>query len=175
MKPLHVCKVGGSLFDVPDLGARLNAWIGSRPAERILVIPGGGAAADLVRRLQPIHGLNDPRAHWLGVRSMSFTACLLAELLGLPVVTDLRAEHAIFDVYRFVRADGALPSSWDVTSDSIAARVAQVHRGRLTLFKSVDLPAGMTWAQAAAAGLVDRAFPTVAVGLQVDWINLRAR
>jgi aspartokinase-like uncharacterized kinase len=67
-----------------------------------------------------------------------------------------------------------LPHSWDVTSDSIAARVAAELQAELVLLKSTpppsdDLPA------AAASGYVDPYFPTAAAGLQsVRFVNLRS-
>jgi aspartokinase-like uncharacterized kinase len=175
VKPLHVGKVGGSLFNCPSLPSRLRAWIDGRPHERFLFVPGGGIAADLIRQAQAVHGLADEKAHWLAVRAMSLTAHLLGGLLDLPVVTEPGAGHAVLDVHPFLMTDDRLGQTWDVTSDSIAARVAQVHGGRLTLFKSVDLPEGMSWAQAAEAGLVDPMFPTIAERVDVSWINLRAR
>jgi 5-(aminomethyl)-3-furanmethanol phosphate kinase len=175
VKPLHVGKVGGSLFDFPGLAARLRTWIDAHADERVLLIPGGGPTADAIRTLQVVHELDDGKAHWLAIRAMAFNAHIFADLLNLPVVSDPAPTNAVLDVYPFLKADDRLEHSWSVTSDSIAARVAQVHGARLTLFKSVDLPEGMSWAQAAEAGFVDRAFPAIAEGLDVDWVNLRVK
>jgi 5-(aminomethyl)-3-furanmethanol phosphate kinase len=175
VKPLHVGKVGGSLFDFPGLAAGLTAWIEAHAGERVLLIPGGGPTADAIRTLQAVHELDDGKAHWLAVRAMTFNAHLLADLLDLPVVSEPAPANAVLDVYPFLMADDHLEHSWSVTSDSIAARVAQVHGARLTLFKSAALPDRMSWAEAADAGLVDRAFSMVADGLEVEWVNLRAR
>jgi hypothetical protein len=62
-----------------------------------------------------------------------------------------------------------------VTSDSIAARVAEVVGADLVLLKSVDLPAGLSWEVAAAGGLVDATFGSIVAraGLQLRWVNLR--
>jgi 5-(aminomethyl)-3-furanmethanol phosphate kinase len=175
VKLLRVGKVGGSLFDFPGLATRLTAWIEAHARERVLLIPGGGPTADSVRKLQAIHQFDDDKAHWLAVRTMSFNAHILADLLNLPVVSEPGPANAVLDVHPFLMTDDHFEHSWSVTSDSIAARVAQVHGARLTLFKSADLPEGMSWASAAEAGLVDRTFPTIAEGLKVDWVNLRAR
>ena len=69
-----------------------------------------------------------------------------------------------------------LPHSWDVTSDSIAARLAVLAGAdELVLLKS-GLPAGsLTLAQAAETGYVDRYFPVAAAGVpRVRCVNLRA-
>jgi 5-(aminomethyl)-3-furanmethanol phosphate kinase len=68
-----------------------------------------------------------------------------------------------------------LPENWDVTSDTIAARVAvHVAADRLTLLKSASLPPGTTRLEAARLGLVDPLLPIVAQPLkQVEYLNLR--
>ena len=71
---------------------------------------------------------------------------------------------------------GALPHSWRVTSDSIAARAAVVFRAeRLILLKSTDVPPGTPWGEAAARGWVDAHFPRVAATLAcpVEVLNFR--
>jgi aspartokinase-like uncharacterized kinase len=178
-----VAKVGGSLFDLPDLRERLWEWASRVQAERIVLVPGGGEAADVVRRLDRVHRLGEPAAHWLAVRMLTANAHFLATVLDIPVVdspiASAAARVAVLEPHAFCRADvgqpGAVGHSWAVTSDAIAARVAAVTRGSLVVLKSVDLPDGCTWEAAGSAGLVDEAFAGV-VGrhhLHVSWVNLR--
>jgi aspartokinase-like uncharacterized kinase len=102
-------------------------------------------------------------------------------LLGVPVISSLAISHgaSVLDPDAFCRCDearaGSLPHIWDVTTDSVAARVAAVAGGSLTLLKSTDLRAGTTWQEAAANGLVDRAFPPLVAASRIDvsWVNLR--
>ena len=58
---LTIVKVGGSLFDWPELPVRLTAYIEQRramgPIEQTVLIAGGGPAADWIRALDRIHGL----------------------------------------------------------------------------------------------------------------------
>ena len=71
---------------------------------------------------------------------------------------------------------GALPHTWAVTTDSIAARAAVVYGAeRLVLLKSVDVPAGTTWEVAAERGWVDRHFPHVIANapFPVEVVNFR--
>ncbi len=186
-----IVKVGGSLFDLPDLGPRLAAWLAALPGGGVVFVPGGGAAADLVRTMDRIHGLDEERSHWLALRTLSLTAHLLADLLApfFPVVVldkphpDLSAEpehlFPILDLFAFARTDegrpGRLPHRWDVTSDSLAARLAVVLKApELILLKSVTLPPGMDWAQASRQGIVDGYFPTVVgQGVKARVVNLR--
>lgn len=179
---MTVAKVGGSLFDLPDLRPRLTRWLdGVGPP--VVLVPGGGAAADVIRHLDRVHQLGEEQAHWLALRTLTVNAHFLAGLLGVPVVpaaTEPVAPLAVLDPHDFCRGDdcrpGALPHCWHVTSDSIAARVAEVSGARLVLLKSVDLPAGMGWEAAGADGLVDEMF-AARVGRarpRVDWVNLRS-
>jgi aspartokinase-like uncharacterized kinase len=184
-----VVKVGGSLFDLPDLGPRLRAWLAALDGGPFLLVPGGGAAADLVRDLDRCHGLGEETAHGLALQALSVTARFLHALLpGCYLVADAHGMPpgagalAVLDPHPFVLADegvpGCLPHSWDVTSDAIAARAAVVAGARrLVLLKSVTNPPGLTWEEAGRHGLVDRALATVLAGapwLQAEAVNFRA-
>jgi aspartokinase-like uncharacterized kinase len=87
-----------------------------------------------------------------------------------------RGQVPILDGLAFARGDearaGCLPHSWDVTSDSLAARAARLFAAdRLVLLKATGLPAGVGWQEAARRGLVDNHFPQAAAGLHVDFID----
>jgi aspartokinase-like uncharacterized kinase len=177
---LTVAKVGGSLYDLPDLRDRLQAWI-SKFADRVLLVPGGGAATDVVRHLDQVHRLGEETAHWLALRVLTVNAHFLARLLGTRVVSAPGDENvAVLDPHAYCLADearaGALPHSWQATSDAVAARVAETAPADLVLLKSADLPPGMSWSAAATAGLVDETFDSVVrrAGLRVTWVNLRS-
>lgn len=182
-----VIKVGGSLLDWPPLGRRLGAYLESRRAERPLVIVGGGPSADVVRALDRVHGLGEVTAHHLALRALDLTAHLLAALVpGLDVVDRASALELVWNSgrvpvlapRRFLdfedRAD-PLERSWDVTTDSVAARVAErLGAAELVLLKSEQAPPGIDRERAADRGLVDRAFPRVSKALErVSYLNFR--
>lgn len=185
---LVVAKVGGSLFDLPDLAPRLRSWLRTLATTDVLLVPGGGAAANVIRDLDSCHHLGEEQAHWLALRAMVLNAHFLAALLPPAAVIDdpLRcpaSTPAILDAHAFLRADegrpGSLPHAWTVTSDAVAARVAVWGKAvRLFLLKSVTIPAAMSWEESARRGLVDATFPEVLRqaphGLEVQAINLRA-
>jgi aspartokinase-like uncharacterized kinase len=183
MTPVVVAKVGGSLFDLPDLRQRLLTWASRVEAERAVLVPGGGGAADVVRALDQIHRLGESAAHWLAIRALTVNAHFLATVLGVPVVESPNdsgpSRVAVLEPHAFCRADeghpGAIEHSWKVTSDAIAARVAAVAGGPLVLLKSVELPDGCTWEDAGSTGFVDEAFADVVRchALTVQWVNLR--
>jgi aspartokinase-like uncharacterized kinase len=182
-----VVKVGGSLYDMPLLGDRLHAWLAEQAA-CALVVPGGGPAADWIRDLDARTDLGAERSHWLALRALTFAAHVMAQRLpGALVAEDLDAcetawrhgQVPILDMHAFALADeardGHLEHSWDVTGDSLAARVAMVAGiSHLVLLKSRSLPEPIDWSAAAGQGLVDRAFPAVVGSLRVSAINFRA-
>jgi 5-(aminomethyl)-3-furanmethanol phosphate kinase len=184
-------KVGGSLYDLPNLGGRLRSWLDAQSSRQVLLIPGGGAAADLVRQADALDHLGEERCHWLALRSLQLTAHLLAARLdGGQVIGEIEHRHQawqkghipILDMYAFALEDEAradhLAHQWAVSSDSLAARAAVVARmDELILLKSCDLPAGCDWTEAARRGVVDSALPQVLqdIGrqLKITIVNLR--
>ena len=82
-RPLAVVKVGGSLYDLPDLGPRLRAWLKQAPAADFLIVPGGGPTADVIRDLDRIHRLGEEKAHSLALAALRLNAWFLATLLGV--------------------------------------------------------------------------------------------
>lgn len=181
-----VVKVGGSLFDLPDLGPRLAAWLATQAMP--LLVPGGGPTTDVVRLLDRTHRLGEGRSHWLALYALALNGHFLAALLGTAAVVRSLDEAAaqwhaqripILDAFAFAEADegqpGSLPHSWDVTSDSIAARAARVFGARkLVLLKSTELPAGASWPEAGHVGFVDAAFASqVSAELEIEVVCFR--
>ncbi|MCE9561118.1 MAG: uridylate kinase [Planctomycetes bacterium] len=165
-----VVKVGGSLFDHPRFVPALRGYLDSLAPADVLLVPGGGEVVDAVRKLDAIHGLGEEASHWLAIRGMDLTGEFLRHTL--PCGSRLR----ILDCFAFAKDDATLPHSWEVTSDSIAARVAIVHGAeRLVLLKSVDVPAGMSWDEAAEREWVDPHFPRIVAGatFMIEVVNFR--
>ena len=172
-----VAKVGGSLYDWPRLGPALRAWISSQ-AEPVLLFPGGGDAADVVRSWDRVHSLGEEEAHWLAIRSLSLAAHFLHRLLpGLPVVEG--PTPGILDPYPYFRnpsrdRGSGPPHTWSVTSDSLSLWVAiHANASKLVLLKSAYAP-DADWAE---AGFVDAHFPLLMAGanLEVEAVDLRTR
>jgi aspartokinase-like uncharacterized kinase len=172
-----VIKVGGSLFDLPDLGGKLRRLLDMPGMNETILVPGGGATANVVREWDRCHGLGEERSHWLALQALSLNARLLASLLpaeATEIVSDLeqcseswrQGRTPIIDLLAVARADdgrpGCLPHCWSVTSDSLAARVAiLIQAPKLILLKSTSIPEGINWAEAGRRGLVDPIFAEV--------------
>src|SRR5262249_48022737 len=186
-----VVKVGGSLFDLPDLGPRLRGWLEQHAPREILLVPGGGPAAELIRNLDRTHALGEEVAHWLALRAMAINAALLAALVPRSCVIDGpdlaelvwdQGRVPVLDAFAFCEDDESnddhLPHTWAVTSDSVAARAAVVIKAaELVLLKSLlppplpsceRGPGGEGEAAAwAASGYVDEWLPRVLAGTDV--------
>jgi aspartokinase-like uncharacterized kinase len=181
-------KLGGSLLTLPDLGRRARAALQQRPRCRPLMVVGGGAAAELVREWDRLHGLGDDVAHRLAIRAMNCTAFLAAAVIdGARTVSSIDEIATAWDsgelpvllpeplLAALESPADHLPPSWDVTSDSIAAWLAlRLGAVELVLLKSTDLPTGGI-GEAVRDCAVDRYFPTLAGAVaRLTWVNLRA-
>ncbi len=189
-RPLVVFKIGGSLLDLPELSDVVRQLVDQRPESTVLLVAGGGAAADVVRTWDRVHQLGEASAHELALEAMDLTASLLARfvpearLVRSPQQVQMataEGAHSILCAGCFIKAAEArghapLEHTWRVTSDSIAAWAADVlSASELVLVKSVPVPRGLTLVEAAQAGLVDEGFPAIAENLAtVGWVNARS-
>lgn len=177
MPRLIVVKLGGSLFDLVPLVETLERWLARDPAAAHLFVAGGGAVVDAIEAFAARHGVTDRAAHYACIRAMQIQAELLRSLWPrLAAIDHLSAARelppgsaTIYDAWQLVTRDDplsggpTLPESWEVTSDSIAARLAELTQAaELVLLKS-RLPEG-EWDRdaASAAGYVDRYFAMAA-------------
>jgi aspartokinase-like uncharacterized kinase len=145
---LTVVKVGGGLGRASGDDAlrglcRTLGDLGRR--HPLLVVPGGAGFADAVREADRRFGLRAASAHRMAILGMEQFGWLLSELIpdavrcsGLGEVRELAGRRTAVLLPAGLRLDG-LPASWQVTSDAIAAWVADaVGAGRLVLVKALD-------------------------------------
>ena len=126
-----VIKLGGSLGNqVPALIAGLRDC--KRP---LFIIPGGGMFADVVRKLP----VDDDSAHWMAIAAMDQYGWFIVSQGIMPTtLLTVPDRPVVFLPYCSMRQHDPLPHSWDVSSDSIAAWVADFLGLDLVLLKSVD-------------------------------------
>lgn len=196
--PRRIVKLGGSLLTFEFLGSAFQQWLASQPSSLNLVIVGGGEQVDEIRRDQATSGGSDEDCHKLALEAMGRTSQIAAELLQLSRTSDqdlaldwLRGLHRagqagrltgepearamIFDLSSLALQDLSLPRTWDLTSDSLAAWIAQSWSiSELILMKSRPAPIGWTPKSRGFDDWVDPLFPEFSAGLRVDWLNLRA-
>jgi aspartokinase-like uncharacterized kinase len=140
-------KVGGSLYHQPELPAITAVWTRLAATHRLLLLPGGGPFAGQVRAADTRLHLSDSAAHWMAILAMDQYAYLLADLtpraalvrdLAAAATTCTAGRLAILAPSSLMLQQDPLPHSWQITSDSIAAWLAQnagIHL--LVLLKSV--------------------------------------
>lgn len=194
---VRVIKLGGSLLDDAELPVKYRRWLAiQKPARNVMVV-GGGRLVDTVRQHDRTHDLDHELTHWLAIDCMGINARLMAALLPeaelihewnglrrrlLQMLTEGKSGTIVFDVTGFMRQieprlhGERLPRGWNVTSDSIAARLAfLVAAGELVLLKPT-LPAQepQNTQRLSDVGYVDEYFPTVARGVRaIRCVNLR--
>lgn len=127
-------KIGGGLAAVPGgLDRACTAVSAAACDHRILVVPGGGGFADVVRQFDSSLGLSADAAHWMAILAMDqYAYALVDRMPGALLVEEPGAVYegvqlgrvAVLAPSRWMRSADVLPHSWEVTSDSIAAFVA---------------------------------------------------
>lgn len=131
-----VLKIGGSLFDsAPHLLENVKS-----AGVDLLVVPGGGAFADLVRTIYHEKAISDDAAHWMAVLAMDEYAYYLSDKTGIKLTDSLARMKGVSIAlpYEILRKHDELPHSWDVTSDTIAAWMARKTGSRFIKATDVD-------------------------------------
>jgi len=145
---MWVVKLGGSLANSKEL-PRWVEVIATAGAGKVVLVPGGGPWADDVREAQRREGFDDRVAHRKALRAMEQHGRVLAETRPAFVTADSIAsirevlkknQVPIWMPYEMVVADPSIPENWDVTSDSLAAWLAEkLNASELLLVKSFTI------------------------------------
>jgi len=160
---LSVIKLGGSLLETESLRACLE--VVSRWPGRVAIVTGGGVFADQVRIQQQRWRFDDVAAHRMALLAMQQMALLCQSLMPAFCLFDSVA--AFEDVKRVgiwmpdvLELDAAaIPNTWQVTSDSLAAWLAgRLAADRLVLVKAASVDEGAALPSLQARGVVDDAF-----------------
>ena len=163
---LTVIKVGGSFARSPrlsDIAAALTEGAG-----RAVVVPGGGPFAACVRREQERSGYDDRAAHKMALLAMAqFGTVLIARNPRLVPATGMEGiGKAVADrrvpvwlPLGLLGGHPAIPESWDMTSDSLAAWLTgQLKAERLVFLKRAS-PRAVTLKQLVRDGVLDPLVP----------------
>lgn len=142
---MWVIKLGGSLLGSPELNGWLDV-IARHGDGKIVIVPGGGILADAVYESQLLSGVDDLVAHKMAVMAMDQYGVLLAGLNDdlVTAASDLEiAERGwqhraiVWLPSSMVIADDSIPTTWELTSDSLAAWLAhKLNADHLILVKS---------------------------------------
>jgi dihydroneopterin aldolase len=172
VKPI-VVKLGGSTAE----GGELRTWIAAlaSAALPLVVVPGGGPFAELVRTEQKRMGFSDEAAHAMAILAMDALGCVIldrearmAPARSLDEVARVLGEGKIPVWLPSSMTIGAsdIPASWDITSDSLAAWLAgQLGAEALLLVKQTQaFSAEDSITDLVERGIVDAAFTAMLPG-----------
>jgi aspartokinase-like uncharacterized kinase len=164
---MWVIKLGGSLLGSPALKDWLDVLVKFGDG-KVVVVPGGGLFADAVREAQSKTGIDDKTAHQMAVMAMDQYATLMAGLNPALAIASSELEIAetgwqhraiLWKPSTMVLADENLPTSWDLTSDSLAAWLAdKLNAEHLLIVKSAEIQAQSGISDLIAEQIVDPSF-----------------
>lgn len=164
---MWVVKLGGSLGRDPLLRDWLETLV-QVGSGRVVVVPGGGEFAEQVREHQNLWRFGDLSAHNMAVLGMAQMALLmhgvcpsltLAANDGDLLEAVQRARVPVWMPFEALREEKDTLTNWGVTSDSLAAWLAnKLNAEGLLLVKSCEIDPSMSLADCAAAGIVDAEF-----------------
>ena len=146
---IHCIKLGGGLISYSEELRNLIKFLDKLSTSyQLLIVPGGGPFADIVRDIYSQYNLSDTIAHWMAILAMDQYGFFLSNLSENAITThsiDKAKELAkknkfpILLPFWLLYEQDQLNHSWDVTSDSIAAYIASLIKAEsLILLKDVE-------------------------------------
>jgi len=130
---MWVVKIGGSLLGSPELERWLE--VAAKFSDgNIIIVPGGGVFANAVREAQVLSKISDACAHRLALLAMDQFGLMLANMNPLLATASSEMEidertwqhrGIIWLPSKMVLNSNSIPQNWDMTSDSLAAWLAQ--------------------------------------------------
>jgi len=131
---LHLIKIGGSLtYEAEPLLKALKNYAREKN-KKIVIIPGGGDFADVVRKIDKTLNISNSLSHKLAIKCMDLIGEVYAE------IGDIKAYDTLFDLKREIEKEKIailLPSkillstdiaehSWAITSDSLSLYIGKL-------------------------------------------------
>jgi len=162
---MKVIKLGGSLINDYDALTNCLNIIEQKINKKVVIVPGGGVFADQVRLIQQQWDFDEVTAHQMAILAMQQTALLLKSIKPQFELSDdletIKNSQAvvIWSADMQLLNNAAIEASWDITSDSLAAWLAnQLPVDELILVKSTQIPIKYTIQQMQQQGILDTAF-----------------
>lgn len=143
-----VIKLGGSLYASKYLPEWLRI-ISKCTKHNLIIVPGGGPFANQVRLADETYSIQSKNSHAMAVLAMQQYAHLLQSISPDLVLADSMLEikqpwenskSVIWEPYPMVQDECQLQASWQVTSDSLAAWLADyLSADRISYIKSSEI------------------------------------
>ena len=166
-----VVKIGGSLESLEGYGCRINQFLDALDADQKVIVVGGGKRVDEIRKISQLENWSDERSHWAAIDQLSQNATFASSSLNQELInciqplTQKTKGCVVFDCAHWLKEcdldeERPLPCSWEVTSDSIALKLAlDIKADQLLLLKSVCPEQPFDVARYAELKIVDAYFP----------------
>jgi aspartokinase-like uncharacterized kinase len=165
---MWVVKLGGSLATDETLPYWLDV-LSCYGGGEVVIVPGGGPFSELVMKSQGFWNFDDSSAHRMALMAMGQYGVMMTgmrpDLEPVESLQDIqkvlnRAGVPVWLPEHLLGKDHRVEHSWDVTSDSLAAWLAQqLLASHLLLVKSVQLDNGVVQiGKLIDSGVVDAAF-----------------
>ena len=187
--PVRIVKVGCSLFERRLLPEQLRFWLQAQTPAIHVLLAGAGELAESIRTWHERFQLSEANSHWICIETLGITAQVLQHMLPeVPLLHEFdglrrriselqslgQSAALVFDVRQFLHEveptapPQPLPHGWQVTTDSIAARLAELLMAdELVLLKSRPCPEVQNdFAALVEQGYVDDYFPQIASRLK---------
>jgi aspartokinase-like uncharacterized kinase len=152
-----------------------------RPA---VIVPGGGPFADRVREAQRRDGFSDAEAHRRAILAMHEMARhfsrLEPALVCAGTLSGIRAALSrgrvpVWLPWRLCARDETIPRDWSITSDGLAARLAErLGHAPVVLVKPVRVLRSARASRLVADGVVDPTFASIVRRSGLSWSVARA-
>ncbi len=133
---MYLIKIGGSLtYSAKHLLDSLKSFCNENSGKyKIIIVPGGGEFANVVRNIYKTTELSNDASHKLATLCTDLTGIYFSELSDIRTVDNLYDAKSILkkeDILiilpsKIVLSNDELPHSWDITSDSIAVYIAKL-------------------------------------------------
>lgn len=144
---MYIVKIGGSLmYDCEDLINTLKNYC-SKSNKKIVIIPGGGRFADIVRELYKLKNLDDIIAHKLSTLSTDIYGEYISYIGDIPKSDNLHDTKNILKYNnivvllpsKIILGTDELPNNWNITSDSFAGYIGKLLKvDKLIIATDVD-------------------------------------
>jgi len=158
-----VVKLGGSLYNTPELAHWLNALAGYSQQQDIVIVPGGGPFADQVRTAQDLYQFNDSTAHHMALLAMKQFGLMMIDLEEACQPFDVNSPNhlSVWLPDDDLLNEATLQHSWDISSDSLALWLAnKLHATQLILVKHCQ-PSSSSIKDLTTQQVIDKGFATL--------------
>ena len=162
-----VVKLGGSLYNTPELKCWLNILDEAAKQQSIVIVPGGGPFANQVRDAQQLHQFDDSHAHHMAILAMAQFGLLIkgitanCQLFYFPADKSVTTPKglSVWLPNESLLSQAEIMHSWAITSDSLALWLAnKLHAERLILIKQNYLNNNRSITELCKLGVIDVGF-----------------